>query len=242
MSQIALPVSDVSVTDWTPTPVWDQVNLPTPDDAHLVTSGTSPGGARFKVNLAQLARPGSGAQVLTVRLKQTGTPAILASVTLWQGTTAIAGGSFQPTALFSDYAITLSAAEIARITDYANLQVEIATSLIIACCPDPLPIKLHLTGNLGLGTIALTYDGSRYWASSPHALSCGPAAQFRLECTGTHDFEFALDVTCGTVWVPMGLDLGTASCSPFNLDYRLLIGGFDQCSPCNEVLTASVTT
>jgi hypothetical protein len=144
MSQIALPVSDVSVTDWTPTPVWEQVNLPTPDDVHLVTSGTSPGGARFKVNLARLARPSSGPQVLTVRLKQTGTPSISVSVTLWQGTTSIAGGSVQPAGSFTDFTITLSDAEIARITDYANLQVEVATAVAAGCCPDPLPSTLPI--------------------------------------------------------------------------------------------------
>lgn len=240
MSQIALPVSDVSVTDWTPTPVWQQVNLPTPDDAHMVTSGTSPDGARFKLNLAHLARPGSGPQVLTVRLKQTGTPAISVTVTLWQGSTAIAGGSIQPTASFADYTITLSDSEIARITNYANLQVEVATSLVIACCPDPLPITLHLTGNLGLGTIALTYDGSRYWASSSHALSCGASVQFRLECNGTMADEFSLDLSCdGSHWYPMGGDVLTANCSPLNLDFRLNISGL--CHPCNDFVVVTVT-
>lgn len=113
----------------------------------------------------------------------------------------------------------------------------------VPCCNDPVPTTLHLTGNLGVGTLVLTYDGSRYWASSSRALSCGATAQFRLECTGIHEFDFALDVTCdGTLWVPMGLDLGTASCAPFNLDYALLIGGFDHCSPCNATLTATITT
>ena len=113
----------------------------------------------------------------------------------------------------------------------------------VACCTDPVPGTLHLTANLGLGTLALTYDGSRYWTSSSGALSCGASAQFRLECTGTSASDFALDVTCdGALWVPMGLNLGTASCSPFHLDYSLFIDASNHCAPCSNLLTATVTT
>jgi hypothetical protein len=123
------------------------------------------------------------------------------------------------------------------------LQVEVATSVAAGCCPDPLPSTLHLTGNLGLGTIPLVYDGSRYWASSSSAVSCGAAVQFRLECTGTTASDFALDVSCdGTFWVPMGLNLLSASCSPLNLDYSKLISPNEHCAPCSNLLQVTVTT
>ena len=95
------------------------------------------------MNLARLAFPDSGPQVLTVRLKQTGTPSISVGVILWQGTRAITAASFQPTTSFADCTIHLSAAEIARITDYANLQVEVASPVLVSCCPDGLPAVLQ---------------------------------------------------------------------------------------------------
>jgi hypothetical protein len=167
MSQIALPVSDVSVSDWTPTPVWQQVNLLAPDDVHQVTTGTSPNGARFKVNLARLAFPDSGPQVLTVRLKQTGTPGVSVGVILWQGTRAIAATNFLPTTSFDNYTINLSDTEIARITDYANLQVEVASPATVSCCPNEIPAVLRGTvtgGGLCDGSyLLINGPGNNVW-------------------------------------------------------------------------------
>jgi hypothetical protein len=124
MTQKARPVWDVSEGSWTPTPIFPQLNEIIPDDMSLVTSSTTPGDV-FEVQLAALAKPGAGPETLTVRLRKTDTPVAYAVCYLMQGSTLIAGRVFQPTLAFANYPMNLTPAEIAAITNYADLRLRV---------------------------------------------------------------------------------------------------------------------
>jgi hypothetical protein len=114
------------------------------------------------------------------------------------------------------------------------------------CCTGPLPRTLHATGDgLGVGTFALTYDGSQYWTGqcSP---SCGDAVKVRFQCQpGSSDCNgFAMDHSCdgGATWAADALALG-CTCSPllakFGLGFSSLLG----CTHCaGQDLNLTVTT
>jgi hypothetical protein len=149
MSQTALPIADVSDTGWTPTPVYAQINAPTPTDATDVSSSLNPQGDTFEVQLAPLAWPGPGQQQLTVRLKKTGSDNVSVIVTLLQGSTPIADMTVQPGTSFAGYTLTLTNAQIAQITDYGNLHVRVTAgvALVSGCsaCPSGAAKEFRFT-------------------------------------------------------------------------------------------------
>lgn len=228
MSQIALPISDVSVTGWTPTPVWSQVNLPVPDDVHLVTAGIGPTAASFKVNLTHLARPDGGAQALTVRMKQTGMPATSASVILWQGTKPITGASFALMTSFTNCTISLSAAEIARITDYANLQVQVITPVTVLCCPNMLPAVLHATLSAAASCACVAGSYPIVYGLNPFGLGEGWAFS-GTACNGNNFFIF---LQCSAAGWNLYLSCGPGGFgSPLNSNPNFLADASSTCGP-----------
>jgi hypothetical protein len=192
MGQTALPVSDVSTGLWTPTPIWPQIGLAAPDDIHLVTSATNPNGDSFTVNLTPLAWPDQGAETLTVRLRQTAGGAAVAAVALLQGDSLIALQNFTLTTSFANYVINLTAAQIALITNYALLRVQVTTSVTVGCCPNSIEAALQAVitnGGARNGTYALLYNNPQtpgpYWAYDGIFGSCtGNNTKIELQCVG----------------------------------------------------------
>src|SRR5438105_190840 len=84
MTQIALPIADVSNSGWTPLEVWDQVN-----GSGSVTATLPPGGS-FVVDLDHtLLKPGGlpqdGGEVLMAQLLNDGPDDVLVTLSLLQG-------------------------------------------------------------------------------------------------------------------------------------------------------------
>src|ERR1043165_5846976 len=127
MPQNARPTADVSVVNWSPTPIYAQINAPTPTDSTFVSLDPSLSGS-FEVRLDDLAWPQLGVETLRIRLRKTGTSAALSViVTLLQGSTVIAVRIVPVTSSsFTTVALPLTNEEIARITgSYSDLRVRV---------------------------------------------------------------------------------------------------------------------
>ena len=129
MTQNSPPDSDVSAGGWTPTPIYEELDEPSPDDSSEVTSGAGGFNVTFEVGLAELAWPKPGQQQLIVRLKRTETggppndPPV--RVELKQASSVIAQRTFTPTTSYQNFTVTLTDAEKLLITDYTNLSVQV---------------------------------------------------------------------------------------------------------------------
>jgi len=190
MTQTALPASDVSTGSWTPTPVWPKIKVPSPPDLQYVTSSANPAGDAFVVNLKPLAWPDSGPQTVMVRLKATASNGPNVSVVLLQSGTPIAGWNISaPSTSFPDYPFELTAAQVALITDYTQLQLQvIAGGVTTTCCPSyQVPNFLNVTvtnGNLCNGTYPILCTSSGLTASwtAPAKLGSCSNGGFTLSC------------------------------------------------------------
>jgi hypothetical protein len=221
--QTARPVSDDLTGNWGPTPVYPHVNGLLPNDLTPAFSGSSPQADRFEVKLAGLAWPSAGPQVLSVRLAGDG--ATPATVVLLQGSTVIAAARFTPPATFQTYALTLSAAQAALISNYADLHVEVlAGDPVVDCCPNPVPALLYATVSNPTGpctcmpgTFSLLWDSnSPTWRPDGTidptcfhmgSLAClggtpyfGVSADAGWSCAPVH-WVFDLNTCCG---IPLG--------------------------------------
>jgi Concanavalin A-like lectin/glucanases superfamily len=124
MSQIAVPISDISTGQWTQ-PVWSRINGPSENDANPATSSANPVNDAFEVALAQLQWPQSGGEVVAVRLRKTDSGSVSVQVTLLQGTKIIATRTYLPSTTFSYYYIYLNSSEVSRITDFGALRLQV---------------------------------------------------------------------------------------------------------------------
>jgi hypothetical protein len=165
MAQLSRPQTDISNSGWTavPPPGAGETNplskrlndFPNSDSTYVV-SNPSPQGDSFTVKLAGLAWPNPNdptPTILTVRLLNTAAGASSsaggtapATVVLFQGNTVIASWPLSPPSSFMDYPLTLGSDVLSKITNYANLYVEvIAGPVSNTCCPPALPDILHAT-------------------------------------------------------------------------------------------------
>jgi len=177
MTQIAQPMQDISTNAWTPTPVWQEIGELVPNDATFVVTPSEPQNDTFVCKLSPILPPGPGPQILYVRLCGVGMLANLhATFSLLQGSRTIASATVTPLpGAFTTYMISLTPAQIASITDYTNLSVEVTAngsgcessssssssssgtaasssssgssgSLVYpTCCPSGVPTTLYLT-------------------------------------------------------------------------------------------------
>jgi hypothetical protein len=230
MTQTALPASDVSTGSWTPTPVWPNIMVPSPPDLQYVTSSANPAGDAFVVNLNPLAWPGSGSQIVSVRLKATASNGPNVSVILLQSGTAIAAWNIPaPSTSFADYSFTLTPAQGALITDYTQLRLEVvAGGPTVACCPNSLPyaLTLSLSGVTHFASsYPLTWDAPNLrWDIG---LSVGGGAQvIKLFCSGTTTpGGWILQEYCNGVRQYHAV-ASSGSCSPFSLTFPTAGSGF----------------
>jgi hypothetical protein len=103
---------------------------------------------------------------------------------------------------------------------------------IATSCCGTLPTTLHATGDLGMGSVALVWDGSQYWAASGISLSCGQVIDMRLSCTGSDVGGMALQYNCdGAFWDNYGINLSSTCGPPLNLVYQASLNFF-HCGGC----------
>jgi hypothetical protein len=150
MNQNSRPISDVAVTNFTPTPAFSRINEETPDDLSFVASNSNPQGSRFEVLLNTLSWPQAGVMQLSLRLRNTESPGVEVTVLLLQGGLLIAYRKATPSTSFADLdpPFVLTDAEKARITDFTNLRVLIVagTATTSFCSLVPLaPIYYTIT-------------------------------------------------------------------------------------------------
>lgn len=222
MGQIARPTADAGTGGWTPTPVSGQINEASPDDTTRVISGPEIPVDTFVVRLGPLAYPADGPRRLRLRLRRNGPPSAPATVRLLQGGRAVASRVFRPGDAFAEYAFTLSDSEAAAITDYADLLVQVTAGFpVVPCCPDSVPVVLHVTVTDRSGSCAgmpesfpITYDPARnFWIYEDPA---SPWANWYIQCSGPGPGGF----------IPTSLLSGSPSpdpdstCSPLFLIWR----------------------
>lgn len=126
--QFARPVHDILVEDWTPTPVYEQLNEVVPDDEETeVTSGNNPRGDAFEVGLSHLEDPAHYQDhVLRYRVKKTGPRTTSATISLYQGEILIATGTQEDiTEEYTTYSLELSEVQASSMTDYTDLVVRL---------------------------------------------------------------------------------------------------------------------
>jgi hypothetical protein len=154
MTQKSRPICpDIYEGQWTPTPIYPQIDEVNPNDLTAVTSGAD--GDYFVVPLAALISPGCGSQQLTVRLRKIGgNPS--AAVVLLQGTRMIASQTFYPTDDFANYTFALTQDQIGSITDYSNLRLK-----VVSAC----------TGGLSYFYFTAMCVSRQAWLQGPLALS-----------------------------------------------------------------------
>jgi hypothetical protein len=194
MGQVARPILDDFTGGWSPVPLSPHLNGVGPDDGDPVASSINPQGDPFEVKLGPLAWPWPGTETLTVRLRKTSSDPATATIVLLQGSGVIASAVVQPTTGWQNYTLTLTDTQVAQISDYTNLHVEVIAGLpVVSCCPNPLPALLHAVLSNGTGAcscldglnVVLTWDPTiRRWGSVPYAV-CGHSAQLQLACIGT---------------------------------------------------------
>jgi hypothetical protein len=231
-------MADDQTGNWTPTPLFAWIDGVTPNDGAPILSGTNPQGDALGVKLAALAVPCAGAEALTVRMSGDGATPV--AVALLQGSQIIAANIFTPTAGFQDYTLTLTAAQVAQITDWTDLHVEvIAGEPTVSCCPNPLPAVLYATFSGGTGTCAclngatvpLGYNSAAdTWQG--HAPGCGGNISLSLHCAGGH---WSLTQTSSCNGVASYL---SSSCSPLSVTFSTVMGPM---SCCTGTATITVT-
>jgi hypothetical protein len=171
MTQVARPAADVSNSGWSPTPLYAQINTPSPNDGAPI-SCTLPRGGTFEVALAPMARPITGTHTLTVRFRNTDPTVSLVTFSLLQGpepgASLVSARSVAPTQGFVSYDLTLREQEVDLITDYSKLLLRVLAGgagsgsgsgsavsklsgsgsgqgVTVPCCTTTLPLTLHAT-------------------------------------------------------------------------------------------------
>src|SRR5262249_50758058 len=116
---------------------------------------------------------------------------------------------------------------------------------VTTTCCGTLPTTLHATGDTGLGTVPLVYDGSFYWVSDAAPVNCGASIKLRLYCSagGSDCSTMLLQYTCdgGTLWHNAVTNPFTCNCTPLSLQFSGVLNFFSGCAPCNTTISITVT-
>ncbi len=139
MVQLARPISDVAIGQWTTqaggtTSLFDAINEVVADDADYMQSIVSPAADIVKVRLGSLSDPGSSTgHIIRYRYEKTGTDTIDLTVRLKQGSTEIASWAHtNVTSTYTDAAQTLTAPQADAITDYTSLDLWFEATMPLA--------------------------------------------------------------------------------------------------------------
>src|SRR6516162_1010000 len=121
MSQKKRPISDVLNTNWSPSPLYAQVNQAAPDDTTFISPTASSNLCRMYLAPGFFYYPQpSGALTVTVRARYTGAFQSTLLVELFQdnGTVPIAFQVFVLSTSFANYVLRLTPTQQALITNY----------------------------------------------------------------------------------------------------------------------------
>ena len=151
MPQTALPSCDSLVNGWT-TSITPQLRAGQP-----VTSTTPAAGQFFCVCLDVLSSCDGMPQTLTVSLRNTASPGVPVSVTLYCDGVFIATTNGTPGQDFTNFVLTLTQQQINAITDYGNLSVCVQEYGCGHLCGTPLVLGLPYATNLGVGNGTQVY-------------------------------------------------------------------------------------
>ena len=158
MSQSAVPNSDVATGLWTPTPVYPQIRQLLTGDPNFVTSSQDPTSDTFIVKLSGVAWPAAGPEVLKIRLQNTTSSLVIATISLFDGSTLIGTWTVQPPMGFTTYKLPLTAGQIAAITNYANLEVQVTAHTggiyLVQTATGAVDSALNMTVNFSRPTTA----------------------------------------------------------------------------------------
>jgi len=132
MGQLAVATQpDFFVIGWTPTPVYNRINNRTPNDNSFVSAAS--GFVRFAVPLDSIGAPVPGPLTLRIRVRQNLPRIAEFHLLLFQGLLTIASRNIPPSSIpaaFTTFSFTLTDAEVASITDFSDLSVEVGVKLI----------------------------------------------------------------------------------------------------------------
>lgn len=226
MSQKVYPVADIDPGDFTPTPVYAQIDdVYYPNDNTFVTSGAETDGDTFVVDLGFATWPENRLLPFTlrVRLCKTEQGDLPVIVRLFSTDGLIAVRVIEPTESFKTYCLRLTEAEAFFIEDYLSLTlaVSVGNPVQVACCPQKLPAVLTATITDKTGTCSCMPDEIQLiwnpafsqWRSNPVPgcpAECGGVG-IPFGCFGESIDDFLLE----NVSPEEG-----SSCSPLHLVFR----------------------
>ena len=128
--QYGYPISDVTVGAWAPTPLYASIDEVTVNDADYIYSPDDPANAECEVGLGELSAPVQAGNVTLkyrYRSQGSGTRQVNIRAGLYQGSTKIAEKTTPSVASgWTDDSIVLQTAEVAAITNWADLRVRLA--------------------------------------------------------------------------------------------------------------------
>ena len=241
MSQLSLPVSDVSNDSWTPAsspPVtlFNQINVSTSGSTNYVTSASAPSDQAFECKLDPIGSPaavtGDGDFELTVYLELIGTGPIPVRLDLVEGSSLIASSNVTPTGSFQPYTITLTQDQIESIQNYQNLRVRVTANPFVQtnCCTNTIPLTLYLTFTDATDTctcfngvtVQLNWDHENQVWSNSSVMVCSGITYISLKCEssswiieGSGGCNFggnAIAVVCSPLALTMYITQDIASC------------------------------
>jgi len=133
MTQYGRPISDVTTTNWSPstgTDLFAVLDEASYDDGDYAVAAANSVATLEVALTSSLNDPGSGTHIVRIRLKVNATNKALAGTwELYQGSTQIFSESISNSTLttsFAEYTHTLSAGEIAAISDWTDLRIRVS--------------------------------------------------------------------------------------------------------------------
>lgn len=131
-TQTVHPISDVTVTGWTPTPAVaagqpQASNLSDGRDSSYVETATGPTALVGEWKLGRVVPPGTGQDMtLTVRCRDTTATSVTRVIELVQGSTIISSGSDTTVrAALANVDVTIPAIDLEAVTDWSDLRVRV---------------------------------------------------------------------------------------------------------------------
>jgi len=131
MTQYAYPKSDITVGDWTTSPLWSKLDEEPYSDADYVQSTKNEANDYFEVELDDIDDPIThDDHILRVRIKETKDSGFAYQIQLYQGAVQIGTTTSEQVAgtSFAEKILTLSTIEASNISDYTDLRARVVVT------------------------------------------------------------------------------------------------------------------